>query len=113
MQYILKQLEHCRNALRSIQGYPVKAGMWSFLKGTPSFIKSRFDSPALFIGGIILLLFFHFIPVGIGEPNNIYNKPEAELMAIAGNKKIVMAPNHNKFILKAKRIKIKDVKDSR
>jgi hypothetical protein len=51
----------------------------------------------LFIGGIVLVLFLHFVPVVASDTNNIYNKPGEE---------IIMAPRDSVIKLNEKHIKL-------
>jgi hypothetical protein len=60
----------------------------------------------LFIGGIILVLFLHFVPVTACDTNNMYNTP---------GKEIIMAPGQKAFKLNEKHVKLikKDVSTER
>jgi len=51
----------------------------------------------LFIGGIVLVLFLHFVPVTACDTNTIYNKPGEE---------IIMAPAHGVLKLNEKHVKV-------
>ena len=52
----------------------------------------------LFIGGIILVLFLHFVPVTACDSNNMYNKPGKEIIIAPGNGVLHLNEKHVKLI---------------
>lgn len=59
--------------------------------------KLSLNKSLLFIGGIVLVLFLHFVPVVACDTNNMYNKP---------GKEIIMAPAHGVLKLNEKHVKV-------
>ena len=60
----------------------------------------------LFIGGIVLGLFLHFVPVVASDTNNFYNKPGEEITIRVLDKEIIMAPRDSVIKLNEKHVKL-------